>query len=358
MAFKALAALLGLAALQVTNAALTRRVACADGKNTATNAACCALFPIMDDLQKNLFENECTENAHESLRITFHDSIAISPTKGGGGADGSLAIFDKIEPFFHPNLGTDEIIQLQKPIMARHNISVADFIQFAGAVAVTNCPGAPRLPVFLGRKDATKPAPDGLVPEPFHSVKQIVDRMVEASDGAFDAPSTVWALAAHTIGAQDVLDPTVPRTPFDSTPETFDTQFFLETQLRGTSFTGRGGQQGEVMSPLIGEIRLQSDHNFARDSATACEWQSFVDNQEKIHDRFIDAFSVLTVLGSDPNKLIDCSEVIPQIKPFNGRATFPAGLSNRDVEQACAETPFPTLKTAPGPKTTVARVPA
>ncbi|KAK7679024.1 hypothetical protein QCA50_017968 [Cerrena zonata] len=359
MAFKALAAFLGLAAFQVANAALTRRVACADGKNTATNAACCALFPIMDDLQQNLFDNgECTENAHESLRLTFHDSIAISPTKGGGGADGSIAIFDTIEPFFHPNLGTDEIISLQKPIMAKHNISVADFIQFAGAVAISNCPGAPRLPVFLGRKDATSPAPDGLVPEPFHSVQMIVDRMVEASDGAFDAISTVWALAAHTIAAADVLDPTIPRTPFDSTPETFDTQFFLETQLRGTVFPGTGGNQGEVESPLVGEMRLQSDHNFARDDQTACEWQSFVDNQEKIHDRFIDAFSVLTVLGSDQNQLIDCSEVIPTIKPFNGRATFPAGFSNADVEQACAETPFPTLKTDAGPKTTVARVPA
>ena len=58
-------------------------------------------------------------------------------------------------------------------------------IQFAGALAVSNCPGAPRLPVFLGRQDgrfffprfnwcksnyqlmATEAAPDKSVPEPF-----------------------------------------------------------------------------------------------------------------------------------------------------------------------------------------------
>ena len=40
-------------------------------------------------------------------------------------------------------------------------------IQFAGAVALSLCPGAPRLEFMLGRKDATQPAPDGLVPEPF-----------------------------------------------------------------------------------------------------------------------------------------------------------------------------------------------
>lgn len=62
----------------VSVAALTRRVACSDGKNTATNAACCALFPVMEDLQSNLFDNgECGENAHESLRLTFHDAVGI-----------------------------------------------------------------------------------------------------------------------------------------------------------------------------------------------------------------------------------------------------------------------------------------
>lgn len=61
-------------------AALTRRVACPDGVNTATNAACCQLFAVRDDLQENLFHGGlCTAEAHESLRLTFHDAIAISP---------------------------------------------------------------------------------------------------------------------------------------------------------------------------------------------------------------------------------------------------------------------------------------
>jgi hypothetical protein len=52
--------------------------------------------------------------------------------------------------------------------------------------------------------------------------------------------------------------------PFDSTPGIFDTQFFVETQLRGTVFPGTTGNQGEVMSPLKGELRLLSDHLMAR----------------------------------------------------------------------------------------------
>ena len=60
--------------------ALTKRVACPDGKNTATNAACCALFPIRDEIMNDLFHNQCAEEAHESFRLTFHDAIAFSPS--------------------------------------------------------------------------------------------------------------------------------------------------------------------------------------------------------------------------------------------------------------------------------------
>ena len=42
-----------------------------------------------------------------------------------------------------------------------------DFIQFAGAVGVSNCPGAPRIPFFAGRPAPVAASPDLLVPEPF-----------------------------------------------------------------------------------------------------------------------------------------------------------------------------------------------
>ena len=43
------------------------------------------------------------------------------------------------------------IVALEKAFIARHpnTISVADFIQFAGAVGITNCVGAPRLQVMI-----------------------------------------------------------------------------------------------------------------------------------------------------------------------------------------------------------------
>ena len=58
------------------------------------------------------------------------------------------------------------------------------------------------------------------------------------------------------------------------------------------------------------------------------------DNQDKLTSDFQFIFTALTQLGHDPNAMIDCSEVVPAPKPFNGQATFPAGKTAADVEQA------------------------
>ncbi|KAL7281661.1 hypothetical protein ACG7TL_004978 [Trametes sanguinea] len=339
MAFSSLLTIVTLAAaLQGSFAALTRRVSCPDGVNTATNAACCQLFAVRDDLQENLFHGGlCTAEAHESLRLTFHDAIAISPALeaqgifGGGGADGSIAIFSDIETNFHPNIGLDEIVELQKPFIARHNLSVADFIQFAGAIGASNCAGAPQLAAFVGRIDATQPAPDGLVPEPFHTPDQIFSRLADASQGEFDEILTVWLLVAHTVAAANDVDPTVPGSPFDSTPEIWDTQFFIETLLNGTTFPGTSNNQGEVAAPVQGLLRLQSDFAISRDNRSACEWQSFVNNQEKAQAMFQFVFHDLSILGQDINSLVDCTEV--------GVAHFPAGKTINDVDLASSPEP-------------------
>ncbi|KAG9219696.1 hypothetical protein CCMSSC00406_0005982 [Pleurotus cornucopiae] len=358
MTFASLSALvlaLG-AALQVANAVTLpqKRATCAGGQVTA-NAACCVLFPILEDLQQNLFDGgECGEEVHESLRLTFHDAIGFSPTKGGGGADGSVLTFSDPEVNFPANLGIDEIVEAQKPFLARHNISAGDLVQFAGALGVSNCPGAPRIPFFLGRPPAKAASPIGLVPEPFDTVTDILDRM---GDAGFAAVEVVWLLSSHTIAAADHVDESIPGTPFDSTPSIFDSQFFIETQLRGTSFPGSGGNHGEVESPLAGEIRLQSDHLLARDSRTSCEWQSMVDNMPKIQNRFAATMLKMSLLGQNQADLIDCSDVIPTPPALVGKAHLPAGKVQSDVEQACATTPFPAIAADPGPVTAVPPVP-
>ncbi|KAJ7108198.1 Mn peroxidase MNP3 [Mycena epipterygia] len=367
------AALLAFAAVRVASGAVTKRVTCATGQTTA-NAACCVLFPILADIQENLFDGgECGEEVHESLRLTFHDAIVIQANislrvrsnmqtshtnadriYSGGGADGSIITFDEIETNFPANNGIDDIVDAQTPFILAHNITAGDFIQFAGAVGVSNCPGAPRLQFLLGRPTATAASPIGLVPEPFDSITEVLARFAEVG---FSPEEVVALLASHTIATADHVDPTSPGTPFDSTPGIFDTQLFIEVQLRGTLFPGVGGNPGQVESPLEGLIRLNTDASLARDSRTACAWQSFANNQAKMQTEFKAAMAKLAVIGQNPAKMIDCSDVIPVPKPVVGKPHLPAGLSMADIEQACATSPFPTFTADPGPQTSVPAVP-
>lgn len=43
---------------------------------------------------------------------------------------------------------------------------------------------------------------------------------------------------SHSVAAANDVDPARNGLPFDSTPERFDGQFFVDTQLRGTGFPG------------------------------------------------------------------------------------------------------------------------
>ncbi|RPD57399.1 hypothetical protein L226DRAFT_573430 [Lentinus tigrinus ALCF2SS1-7] len=51
---------------------------------------------------------------------------------------------------------------------------------------------------MLGRKDATRAVPDGLVPEPFHTVNNII---VDMLDFGCQDIEVVWSLSAHTVAA-------------------------------------------------------------------------------------------------------------------------------------------------------------
>ncbi|KAI0089364.1 manganese peroxidase 1 [Irpex rosettiformis] len=364
MAFKAVLALLTIASAVLaapSDATADNRAKCGGGR-VASHPQCCKWFDVLDDIQKNLFDGgECGEEVHESLRLTFHDAIGFSLSAqregkfGGGGADGSIMAFSEIETNFHANNGVDDIVDKQRPFAIDHGVSFGDFIQFAGAVGVSNCGGGPRLQFLAGRSNSSKPAPDGTVPEPFDSTDKILARM---ADAGFTPNEVVDLLASHSVAAQDHVDPSVHGSPFDSTPSDFDAQFFVETLLKGELFPGNGSNQGESQSPLPGEFRLQSDFELARDPRTACEWQSFVTDHNSMNRKFEAAMAKLAVLGHDPRSLIDCSEVIPQPKRAKSNvAVLPAGKHRSDIQASCRQTPFPALKTAPGPETSVAPVP-
>ncbi|KAJ4464513.1 manganese peroxidase [Lentinula edodes] len=298
---------------------------------------------LAQDLTETLFENQCGETAHEVLRLSFHDAIAISQSLGpsaGGGADGSMLIFPDVEPNFAANLGISDSVNDLAPFLASGKfptITAGDMIQFGATVAVGLCPGAPQLEFLAGRPNATAPAVDGLIPEPQNTVDEILARFQDAAN----------------LNAEDIVSLLV------STPFTFDSQFFLETLLTGVGFPGTTNNTGEVSSPLpltvgenVGELRLQSDFELARDPRTACFWQSMINQEALMAARFKAAMAKMAVIGHNVNDLVDCSAVVPKPVPaLNKPATFPATKTKADVQQACPE-PFPNLTTDRAPRET------
>ncbi|KAF7335796.1 Peroxidase [Mycena venus] len=366
-------------ALVVAVAAMpTKRATCSKGR-TSAHASCCVWFDVLDDIQENLFDGgECGEEVHESLRVSSSPNVTrrfkhtysshstmllafhrpFSPRESSGkcglGADGSIMAHSDVETLFPANNGIDDIVDRQRPFAIAHKVSFGDFIQFAGAVGVSNCPGAPSLEFLAGRLNVSIASPPGLVPDPFDPVDKIIDRF---ADAGFSPNEIVDLLASHTIAAQDHVDPTIPGTPFDSTPGTFDAQFFVETLLVGQTFPGNGSNQGEVVSPLAGEFRLQSDFAIARDPRMACEWQSFIANHNTMTTKFRAAMSKMATLGQIRGLLTDCSDVIPVPPTLTTKPFLPAGKTLKDVQVACHASPFPVLTAQPGPATSVAPVP-
>ncbi|KJA19705.1 class II peroxidase [Hypholoma sublateritium FD-334 SS-4] len=360
MAFsRALSALVLALPLLSVSALRTKRALCPDGVNSAVNQACCALFPVVADLTENLFDNECGDAAHGALRLVFHDAIGISPTLGGGGADGSIFTFSTTELTFHANIGIDDVLDQVGPFITKYAdvLSPGDFIQLAGAVSLTQCPGAPRIPFVMGRPQPIAASPPGLVPEPFDNITSILQRFGEVGFSPAEVVAVVGG--SHSVAGADDIVPNQQGVPFDQTPSLFDTQIFVDVLLRGTNFTdGQGAQQGESETAVAGTVRLQSDGLLARDPRTACTWQSFVNQQSQLSTAFGQGVTKLSLLGQTASKLVDCSEVIPKAIAFTGgAATLPPGQTLQDIQASCPTAAFPKLATQPGPATTVSPIP-
>lgn len=143
----------------------TRRATCPDGTTTATNTQCCQWYTIRDDIQSSMFQNQCGEEVHEALRLAFHDAMGYSPTNGGGGADGSILTFQDTELAYADNAGLQDAVDLITPYLSTYsNVTSGDFLQFAAAVGISNCAGAPTMSFFAGRPAPSAASPDGTVP--------------------------------------------------------------------------------------------------------------------------------------------------------------------------------------------------
>ena len=78
-------------------------------------------------------------------------------------------------------------------------------IQFAGALSLTVCQGAPKVKFSIGRPAPKGPAPDFIVPQPVNTTDELLAAFAAVG---FSPAELVALLASHSVaGADDFAPP-------------------------------------------------------------------------------------------------------------------------------------------------------
>jgi hypothetical protein len=196
-------------------------------------------------------------------------------------------------------------------------------ITYAGGHAIVTCPSGPRVQTYVGRKDSSNPAPDGLLPD-VHASGDSLFALFQ--DKGFDAVDLAALIGAHTCSKQFFVDTTQSGKPQDSTPGIWDVKFYTETT-----------------SPPAGVFVFDSDKNLANQTQVGKEFKGFVNNQgyvlqsllskelwlitcfRKWNGKFADAMKRMSLLGvpGGSNNLVDCTDTLP--KSTNSKRDFRMG---------------------------------
>ncbi|KAF1959893.1 heme peroxidase [Byssothecium circinans] len=234
----------------------------------------CCVWSYVSEVLSSLFQGpsgRCNKYARAAVRLGFHDAGTWSQPlansgKDFGGADGSI-ILSGSEIKRGENKGLQDIVEALKDVQGQFNVGMADLIQFAANHAVVTCPLGPRVRTFIGRKDSSKPAPEGLLP----GIHDSADKMIKLfRDKTISPHDLVALLGAHTTSQQ----------------------FFVD--------------------------KFPSDVVLSKDPRTADEWKSFSGKGGQGHWNEDWAYSYirLSLLGvNNINDLTECTKVLPQPKP-------------------------------------------
>ncbi|KAF2189039.1 class II peroxidase [Zopfia rhizophila CBS 207.26] len=239
---------------------------------------------ISKDLTAMFLGNgQCNDDARAAIRAVFHDCGAWNKAQGAkGGCDGSLILAGE--------LGRAENNGLQD---ISGKLQVLATKLFAGSHAIVSCPGGPQIKTFIGRKDSTTPAPDGLLPD----VNASGDSLFKLfQDKGFDEVDLAALLGAHSTSKQFFVDQTKAGQAQDSTPGIWDVKYYKET-----------------LNAPADVFVFPSDKNLASHAKVGKEFKGFVDNQGKWTGKFADAMQQMTLFGvANTNGMIDCTDALPK----------------------------------------------
>ena len=77
-------------------------------------------------------------------------------------------------------------------------------IQFAAAISLTLCPGAPQVKFVIGRPDPLVPAPDFIVPQPVNTTDELLTAFANVD---FSPEELIALLTSHTVAGADDFSP-------------------------------------------------------------------------------------------------------------------------------------------------------
>ncbi|KAF2197373.1 ligninase LG6 precursor [Delitschia confertaspora ATCC 74209] len=262
---------------------------------------CCKWYDVsaaLTDLFKGA-NGQCTDLARGAVRFGFHDAGAWSESSPNGGADGSL-MMDFGEENRPENNGLQTIRTTLRSVQAKFGVGYADLAQFAHNHATVTCPRGPRIRTFVGRKDATKAAPEGLLPD-VHSPADTLIKLFE--DKSFTPHDLAALVGAHTSAKQRFVDTAQANKPMDTTPGVWDVEFYNET----------------LHPPANGEIFvLPSDQVLSKHPRVEDEWKEFVGDQRHWNEDYAKAWVRMSLLGvgkSELGGLKECTRALPAAVP-------------------------------------------
>ncbi|CAI6341375.1 unnamed protein product [Periconia digitata] len=262
------------------------------------NGKCPAIWgTISKDLTSRFLTNgQCNPDARAAIRAVFHDCGAWNTAQGAtGGCDGSLALapgeIDRDE-----NKGLANIISTLKNLASQYKVGVADMIVFAGNHAIVTCPGGPRVQTWIGRKDSTTPAPNGLLPD-VNAPAADLSALFTAK--GFSDRDLAALLGAHSTSNQFNFDTSTSNVgkPQDSTPGIWDVKYYSET-----------------LNPPQGVVVFPSDSKLAKYAGVGKEFSGFVNNAGKWNGKFADAMAKMALFGSGgkTSGMSDCTDSLPK----------------------------------------------
>jgi L-ascorbate peroxidase len=241
-------------------------------------------------------DGQCNDNARAAIRFAFHDAGSWDKNALNGGADGSL-LMDFGEDTRPENNGLQGIRTVLKGVQAKYKVGYADLVQYAHNHATITCPKGPRVRTLVGRKDATKAAPTGLLPDTRDSADNLI-ALFEAK--GFDAHDLAALLGAHSAAKSRFVDLTKANKPMDTTPGVWDVEFYNDT------LHDRGDKILVIPSDKVLSVHPKLTE----------EWNEFIGDQAHWNEDYATAFFRMSLNGVTNSKdLKDCTKTLPASRP-------------------------------------------